>query len=392
MVNCAAKLGFRSHFLKQKLEGMSRGSRARAILQQMELSAAARRYFTNNLMTWHREDNDRSLPWKQEKDPYKIWLSEIILQQTRAQQGLPYYLAFTKNYPTVKKLAAAPDEDVFRLWQGLGYYNRCRNLLATARYISGELKGKFPDTYDHLLGLKGVGPYTAAAIASFSYNLPHAVTDGNVIRVLSRFFGIETAFDTTAGKKQFMDLADELLDKKDPAGYNQAIMDLGATVCTPAVPACGDCPLTGKCFAFRNNLVSLLPVKSKKPLVRTRYFHYVFLIAAGKLWISKRTGKDIWQNLFEPLLLEHGQPLSGDELTGLLPFSKTQLRGTRLKLAGEDSRKLTHRIIETRSYLLHLKQPFEIAGKQGQWVDFNRLDTYPFPRGVVSFLEKNVYF
>ncbi len=177
-------------------------------------TSADEHFFTTRLLTWHNEENNRSLPWKSEKDPYKIWLSEVILQQTRALQGLPYYMRFTKAYPTVEDMAGANDEEAFRLWQGLGYYNRCKNMLATARYIAKELDGHFPETYDGLLKLKGIGPYTAAAIASFAFGLPHAVVDGNVNRVLARYFGIETPFDTTEGKKLFSALAQELLDGK----------------------------------------------------------------------------------------------------------------------------------------------------------------------------------
>ena len=190
--------------------------------------------FSRILQKWNREKNTRQMPWKGEKDPYKIWLSEIILQQTRVEQGLNYYNNFIKTFPDVHKLAKAPEEKIFKLWEGLGYYTRCRNLIASARYISKELKGKFPDTYEEIKALKGVGPYTAAAISSFAFNLPHAVVDGNVFRVLARIFGISTPIDSTEGKKKFTELANKLLDKKQPGFYNQAIMDFGAVICKPA--------------------------------------------------------------------------------------------------------------------------------------------------------------
>ncbi len=261
------------------------------------MNVALNKYFTKQLTAWHETDNDRNLPWKSEQDPYKIWLSEVILQQTRALQGLPYYMRFTEAYPTVKNMAAANDDDAFRLWQGLGYYNRCKNMLNTARYISSELNGKFPDTYDGLLALKGIGPYTASAIASFAYGLPNAVVDGNVYRVLARYFGIEEAIDTTSGKKIFAELAQQLLNKNGSAAYNQAIMDLGATVCTPRNPTCSACPLHKKCIAYEQGLTGLLPIKSKKTAVKTRYFNYLLLQWKDMLWIHKRTGNDICQSL-----------------------------------------------------------------------------------------------
>ena len=199
-------------------------------------------FFTKNLLKWFASHH-RPMPWKGEKNPYLIWLSEIILQQTRVEQGLPYFLKFKENYPTVTDLANAPEDEVMRLWQGLGYYSRARNLHFTAKYIAYDLNGEFPNTYTEILKLKGVGAYTAAAISSFAYDLPNAVVDGNVYRVLARYFGIETPIDTTEGKKKFTKLAYELLDKKRPADYNQAIMDLGATQCTPKNPNCKNCPL-----------------------------------------------------------------------------------------------------------------------------------------------------
>src|SRR5450432_3260301 len=194
--------------------------------------------FTKKLLKWNLGSNTRTMPWKGEKDPYKIWLSEIILQQTRVEQGLGYYQKFIKAFPTVQQLAKAPQEKVFKLWEGLGYYTRCKNLIASALFISKDRKGKFPTDYESILGLKGVGPYTAAAIASFAYNLPHAVIDGNVFRVLSRYFGISTPIDSPDGKKLYALLANELLDKQEPGLYNQAIMDLGAVICKPQQPLC----------------------------------------------------------------------------------------------------------------------------------------------------------
>lgn len=356
------------------------------------MEKAQQQYFTRQLMQWHAYENHRSLPWKEEKDPYRIWLSEVILQQTRAEQGLPYYLRFTTAYPTVKHLAAADDEEVFRLWQGLGYYNRCRNMLTSARYIAGELNGKFPDAYEQIASLKGVGAYTAAAIASFAFGLPHAVVDGNVYRVLSRYFGIETPIDSTAGKKEFALLAQELLDDTNSAAYNQAIMDLGAVVCKPAAPLCDDCPLQPKCFAYKHVLTASLPIKGKKLVVKKRYFHYVFLQYEGKIWIHKRTANDIWQNLYEPLLIELPEVADLKDKGSAELLKEYNIKPSQLHFASSTSQKLTHRIIEIQFYIAGLKSLPQNLPEDGIWVDFEALDKYAFPKSIVSFLEKKSYF
>ena len=217
--------------------------------------------FTTLLLKWHKRKNSRTMPWKGEKDPYRIWLSEVILQQTRVDQGWSYYEKFITAFPTIHDLAVAPEQQVFKLWEGLGYYSRCRNLIATAKKIDTEYKGEFPSTYEEILALKGIGPYTAAAISSFAFRLPHAVVDGNVTRVLARYFGEKTPIDTTAGKRLFTELAGNLLDKEHPDVYNQAIMDFGATVCLPRNPLCTDCIQRDDCQARINELTTQLPVK-----------------------------------------------------------------------------------------------------------------------------------
>lgn len=349
-------------------------------------------FFTRALMDWHHTKNDRSLPWKQEKDPYRIWLSEVILQQTRAQQGLPYYLKFTQAYPTVKDMAASTDEDAFRLWQGLGYYNRCKNMLATARIVSGELNGAFPRSYEGLLSLKGIGPYTAAAIASFAFGLPHAVVDGNVYRVLARYFGIETPFDTTEGKKEFQQLAQALLYEESSAAYNQAIMDLGATVCTPAAPKCDSCALQKHCVALRQNLTGLLPVRSKKQTVRTRYFHYLLLRRADRIWISRRTGRDIWQNLHEPYLVEHDAALDVKTLCTMPGVTAILSDAKQLQYEGVLKQKLTHQLIETRFFSMEVGNTIKLPDNEGKWVKIAELKKLAFPKTLVSFFEKKLYF
>ena len=232
--------------------------------------------FSQKIIFWY-EHNKRDLPWRNTRDPYLIWLSEIILQQTRVDQGMSYYLKFVGEFPTVKQLAKADNEKVMKLWQGLGYYSRARNLHTTAKIILLEHKGVFPKEFETILALKGVGEYTAAAIASFAYNKPYAVVDGNVYRVLSRVFDISTPIDSTQGKKEFNHLAGELLDKNKPAIYNQAIMEFGAMQCKPINPYCAVCPLNTMCLAYSKKLVAELPVKSKKTKVRDRYFNYIVL-------------------------------------------------------------------------------------------------------------------
>ncbi|MBP6812848.1 MAG: A/G-specific adenine glycosylase [Saprospiraceae bacterium] len=255
-------------------------------------------FFRKNLLDWSAQ-NHRPMPWKGERDPYKIWLSEIILQQTRVEQGLPYYQKFAAKYPSVRQLADAPEDDVMKLWEGLGYYSRARNLHAAAKHIANELNGVFPTTYEGIRALKGVGPYTASAIASFAFGLPHAVLDGNVYRVLARFFGIETLTDSPAAQKQFTALAQKLLDPGCPAAHNQAIMDFGATCCTAQQARCTVCPLQSECQAFLMDKVAELPLKSKGLVKKKRLFHYLIINHQGHVFVRKRTGKDIWRGLWE---------------------------------------------------------------------------------------------
>lgn len=276
-----------------------------------------RLFFRRHLLAW-AAGHVRPMPWKGERDPYKIWLSEIILQQTRVEQGLPYYEKFVAAYPTVKDLADAPEDELFKLWEGLGYYSRARNLHFTAKYIAQEAGGRFPDTYETIRALKGVGDYTAAAISSFAYNLPHAVLDGNVYRVLARFFGISTPTDTPAAKKEFTKLANEVLDPERPGAFNQAIMDFGATVCTPQQPKCSTCPLQPECIAFRERKVNEWPVKSKSLVKKERFFCYVIFHLGADTFVRKRSEKDIWRGLFDFPALEWNEKPD-------LPESKTVL-------------------------------------------------------------------
>lgn len=333
------------------------------------------------------------MPWKGEKDPYRIWLSEIILQQTRVEQGLAYYSNFLKAFPDIHKLARARDEKVFKLWEGLGYYSRCRNLLFTARYISGELKGKFPDSYEEIKSLKGIGPYTAAAISSFAFNLPHAVVDGNVFRVLARVFGLSIPTDSTEGKKVFTVLANELLDKKEPGLYNQAIMDFGAVVCKPAAPLCYSCVFNKKCVAFLESRVDELPVKEKKISIKKRWFYYLVIEYKGHVAIRQRTGKDIWRDLYEFPLIESAAELSRAEI--VKEIDKQQgLHAASFELAGVSllyKQQLSHQLIAGQFILLKLKQK-PVADKKNysnwQWIKKNELGKYAWPGFINQFLKK----
>lgn len=273
--------------------------------------------FNKNLLHWHRTDNKRSMPWKGEKEPYKIWLSEIILQQTRVEQGTQYFNAIVTKYPNICSLAEAQDDDVFSLWQGLGYYNRCRNMLYTARFVCTELKGQFPDTFESILSLKGVGEYTAAAIASFAFKLPRAVVDGNVIRIISRLYASDTNPYTSLGKRWYQEKAQELLSISYPDEYNQAIMDLGATVCTPANPQCDRCPVSAHCEAYASGHQQLYPPKKKKVTLKHRFFHFVLFETTKEIYAVKRTQKDIWNNLYTPYLIESDSDVPPPEMDHL---------------------------------------------------------------------------
>lgn len=345
--------------------------------------------FTEKLMKWNAEANNRPMPWKKERDPYKIWLSEIILQQTRVEQGLNYYNRYVSAFPTVQHLASAPKEKVFKLWEGLGYYSRCNNLITTAKQIANDFHGEFPSTYENIRLLKGVGPYTAAAIASFAYNLPHAVLDGNVYRVLSRYFGITTPVDNAEGRKIYSQLAEALLCREDPGVYNQAIMDFGATVCKPKSPLCNECVQRHECEAFRNNWVDQLPVKKKMLKKKTRWLYYFVVTYKDQVYIQKRTMKDIWQNLYQFPLFENDGPLELDAWS--LCRTAADLTGTNkliiTQVSEEMKQQLTHQTIIGRfiSVTTH-EQPQLLDSFES--VPQARLSTFAFPAFINAFLNK----
>jgi A/G-specific adenine glycosylase len=349
-------------------------------------------FFTKNLLFWHNQKNDRKMPWKGEKNAYKIWLSEIILQQTKVEQGLKYYENFVKKFPTIIDLANAKDEIVVKMWEGLGYYNRCRNLLYTARYICTELKGIFPTNYTELLKLKGVGKYTAAAIASFAYNLPYAVVDGNVHRVLSRFFAINTPIDSKIGVELFETLAQELLDNKNAGIYNQAIMDLGATVCKPKLAICSSCFLPKKCAAFQQNAVYDYPVKSKKNALKERNFVYFIFEKNNKILLQKRTEKDIWQDLYEfvPINWDAKRGLNSKNITTVLR-NEYGLNEFEIHLFKKDYvQKLSHQKVTARFVKIYCFE--EIVKHNAKWVDKKNVGKMAFAAIINDFLKSEKLF
>jgi len=334
--------------------------------------------FVQKLMEWNRYKNVRKMPWKGEKDPYKIWVSEIILQQTRVEQGLKYYENFIKNFPVVEAIAAAPQDKIFKLWEGLGYYSRCRNLIEAAKYISSDLKGIFPADYQSILQLKGVGHYTASAIASFAYNLPHAVLDGNVFRVLSRVFDIEKPIDSTDGKKFFSELANNILPKQKAGEYNQAIMDFGAIICKP-YPDCRACYINKYCKAYLSGKQDLLPVKTKKIKIKERWLNYFIVRYKNQVLIHKRISNDIWQQLFEFVLIETDKHYKQEKLLHL--FSKQyNTPGYHHKPLPDTKQKLTHQVINFSFQEIQLKNKQTIVGFT--WVNCNELKEYAFPKSL----------
>ena len=354
---------------------------------KLGLDEAIGKHFVDGLLKWNRESNTRQMPWKGEKDPYKIWLSEIILQQTRVEQGLKYYENFIKAFPTIDALAKAPEEKVFKLWEGLGYYSRCRNLIATSNYISKELKGVFPSDYESILQLKGIGSYTAAAIASFAYNLPYAVLDGNVFRVLSRIFDIETPIDTTEGKKKFSAIAQNILPKSKAGEYNQAIMDFGATICKP-VPDCDTCFFNKHCKAYLQGKQQMLPVKEKKISIKQRWLNYIVIKYKNEVAIHQRTGKDIWQQLFEFILIETAKPCLPKQI--LKSFEKQYgIADYQIEESfAETTQKLTHQSISFSFIVIELSKKEKL--ENFILTPLSRLNQFAFPKTLKQFIEKHL--
>lgn len=341
--------------------------------------------FHNLLISWYLE-NKRDLPWRNTTNPYFIWLSEIILQQTRVAQGMPYFLSFTTTFPTVFDLANANEEQVLKLWQGLGYYSRARNLHQTAQHIAHDLQGVFPNNYSELLKLKGVGQYTAAAIASFCYNEPVPVVDGNVFRVLSRYFDIETDITLATAKKEFVALAFELMPKDNPALFNQAIMEFGAIQCVPKSPDCSICVFNLSCAALQKKKVNQLPVKAKKLKIKNRFFNYIVVSDAHEnTIIQKRTSKGIWHNLYEFPLIETPFPVPIDYINQAIQDGFFHGK-TILDIAQFDDQaimhKLSHQHLHIKFWKVNLKEAIENS------VNLEVLKTFPFPIVIYNFIEK----
>ena len=339
--------------------------------------------FSNTLIYWYLQ-NRRELPWRKTNNPYFIWLSEIMLQQTRVAQGLDYYLKFTETFPTVFDLANADESTVLKMWQGLGYYSRARNLHFTAKHIVNELNGEFPSTFAAIIKLKGIGDYTAAAIASFAFNEPTAVVDGNVYRVLSRYFGIETPINSSKGVKEFKNLAQSLIDKKEPANYNQAIMEFGAIQCKPKKPLCMFCPLSESCAALQNNLIEKLPVKEKKLKVKNRYFNYLVIKTSdNKTILSERKGKGIWQGLYQFPLIESNKNIDKNELMATEEFCNLFPEETTISLYNkkEITHKLSHQHLHTQFWIV------ETANLLSVNVKWDEIQKYPVPVLIANFLE-----
>jgi len=343
-------------------------------------------YFSKKLIVWYLQ-NKRDLPWRNTNNPYHIWLSEIMLQQTRVLQGLPYYLKFIEAYPKVEDLASAPEDEVLKLWQGLGYYSRARNMHATAKTVADEMDGVFPNNYKDLLKLKGVGDYTASAISSISFNQPEAVVDGNVYRVLSRFFGISTPINSTAGQKEFKQLAQELIDKEQPGTFNQAIMEFGARYCVPQSPDCENCIFNDSCVAFQQKKVTQLPIKIKSKPVKQRFFNYLVILSENERTVlQQRNGKGIWHKLYEFPLIETSKEIEVSELQELPQFQdfseKMNIRNISLYNQEAVVHKLSHQHLNTRFWIIETLDETESS------VAISEIESYAMPVLIANFVSE----
>lgn len=341
--------------------------------------------FSENIISWY-SNNKRDLPWRHTTNPYYIWLSEIILQQTQVKQGLPYYKSFVEAFPSIFDLANSDEQKVLKLWQGLGYYSRARNLHFSAKYIANELNGNFPNTYSEIIKLKGVGDYTASAIASIAFGEATAVVDGNVYRVLSRFFGIDTPINSTTGIKEFKAMATKLIDKAQPALFNQAIMEFGARQCKPKNPYCNICPLQSACIAFQNNKIAELPVKLKKLNIRKRFFNYLVCIDSDKnILLEQRTKKGIWQNLYQFPLIETEKSVTISEFSNVL-YEHMNLTSNTFEFhlfnEKEVVHKLSHQHLHTKFWIIE----FHKLPQNG--IAISTLNSYPVPTLIQDFISK----
>ncbi len=350
--------------------------------------------FGLKIIQWYHI-HKRDLPWRSTKDPYRIWLSEIMLQQTRVEQGLPYYKRFLKKYPDLKKLAKAKEDDVLKLWQGLGYYSRARNLHHTAKEVVKKHRGKFPEDYPILRSLKGIGEYTSAAILSFAFNKKFPVVDGNVFRLLSRYFGIETPIDSSKAKKEFYSLAEELMANHPPGDFNQAIMEFGASQCKPVSPDCNSCPLHFTCFAFAKNRVKQLPVKNQKSKIRNRYFNYLVISQHGKVALNKRTQNDIWKNLYDFPLIETTKKVTENKLMASDEWKKFfgKSKITISSVSREQKHLLSHQHIHAKFYEVQVSKGKNRISKDNLLlVSKNNLEKYAIPKLIENYLNRSLPF
>lgn len=358
-------------------------------MNEIVVSDLKQKEISSLLIEWYIE-NKRNLPWRNTSDSYKIWVSEVILQQTRVAQGLNYYLQFIEKFPTVDVLATCTEEEVLKAWQGLGYYSRARNLHKGAKSVVALFDSKLPSTYKEIISISGIGEYTAAAILSIAYNRPYAVVDGNVYRVLSRLFAIDTPIDSTVGKKQFAKLAQDLIDISNPGKYNQAIMELGALQCSPVKPLCDSCPLQNLCAARQLDMQTEFPVKSKKVKVRNRYFHYFQIEYNGFTYLNKRIAKDIWKNMYEFPLIETEQNISLSEL--LITDSFKGLFGnadiTIYSSAKQFKHILTHQHIYANFYVVKIEKPDSFLTDNYKKIQKDDISLYPISRLIHRYLEQ----
>lgn len=341
--------------------------------------------FEQEIYNWFLE-NKRDLPWRKTTDPYKIWISEIILQQTRVAQGTNYYNRFIEEFPTITDLAKAPEDTVLKLWQGLGYYTRARNLHFTAKYIVNNYNGVFPADYKTILSLKGIGKYTAAAIASIAFNLPHAAVDGNVYRVISRYFGISTPIDSEKGKIEIQKIASDLIQSDNAGFHNQAFMEFGALQCTPKSPVCNSCPVNKSCYAFNFKLTDQIPAKSKKIKQSTRFFYYYIIDNKNSVLLEKRNGNDIWKNLYQFPMVESQKELSDHEIIKLqIPVSGIQKANVKT-VSAAIKHILTHQTIYAR--FIHIEtENYNL--NESNFIQVNKKDIYKF--AVPKLLEQYLY-
>jgi A/G-specific adenine glycosylase len=339
------------------------------------------------LVEWYRH-NKRDLPWRKTNSPYQIWLSEIILQQTRVNQGLGYYVKFIEKYPQIEDLANASIDEILKLWQGLGYYTRARNLHETARTIVNEYNGKFPGTYNQLIKLKGIGPYTAAAIASIAFEEPIALVDGNVFRVLARYFGDHTPINSSRGGKIFTNLAQQLLDTNIPGIHNQALMEFGSLLCVPMKPHCSECPLSAECCAYREDQTAILPVKIGNGRIRKRYFNYLFIISDNKTYLKRRMNNDIWHSLYEFPLVETPSSTTPEKLIDtkgwkkIFGNAKVILKNTTKTYKHQ----LSHQIIFCNFYCAEIEDDLKLKNNEYLKVTFDDLKSYPVSRLIDKYL------